>query len=196
MDVPLQLAVKAPPESSASEGRAATSVHAPRVFSPEDFCLGWSPFRFLPAKAAPPPIKAAPPMKAAPGSAPRKVTPMKAAPPTKAAPGSAPPSLAQAQMHCILKMAAQEAHRAKFAKEAAEAATEAAKEAAEDPQALTHHISWRDFLQEAAEAAAAKEAAEAQIAKEAAEDNKAKRRQTKATEYFSPSPRPNCPIQL
>ena len=79
------------------------------------------------------------------------------------------------------------AHRAKLAKEAAEAAKEAAKEAAEDPQALTHHISRRDFLQEAAEAEAAKEAAEAQTAKEAAEDIKAKRRQTKATEYFSPS---------
>ena len=50
--------------------------------------------------------------------------------------------------------------------------------------ALTHGISYHDFLQAVAEA---EEAAEARKAKEEAEDNKAKRRQTKATEYFSPS---------
>jgi hypothetical protein len=108
-------------------------------------------------------------------------------------------------MHCILKMAAQAAHRAKLAKEAAEADKEACPLCKADKEAwdtwaaknaLTHGISYHDFLQAVAEAEAAKEAAEALKAKEAAEDNKAKRRQTKATEYFSPSPRPNCPIQL
>ena len=53
--------------------------------------------------------------------------------------------------------------------------------------ALSHGISYHDFLQAVAEAEAATEAAEALKVKEAVEDNQAKRRQTKATEYFSPS---------